>query len=330
MTFLSNCRPTFEVFSNCLWLACLVFGSVANAQTPSWPDRPIRIVTPYAAGSAPDTTLRKITPELSAALGQPIIVENRPGAAGRIALAEAAKAAPDGYTFVNADLGQMILLPFTGANLNYDAQKDFTPIVRLQLTYPLIAVPAGSRTLKPSDLTQLGHVPTFGVGGLGVYTHVMCIVLGSSVGFDCNPVPYSQGTLAALLDVAKGAIDVSVTYPAEAKGLIAAGKVRILATMGPKRNPSLPDVPSIAEFSTTHASIAAWSGLFAPTGTPPQIVERMMVATNKVLAGEAFKTWYESLGNTVEALDGPGFTQFLNAQRVSLKKIVDTYGLKSE
>ncbi len=328
MTFLL--RPTMEAVGSLLLLSSLALGTMAHAQTPSWPERPIRIVTPYGAGSAPDTTLRKITPELSAALGQPIIVENRPGAGGRIALAEAAKAAPDGYTFVNADLGQMILLPFTGAALSYDAQKDFTPIVRLQLTYPLIAVPAGSRTLKPSDLTQLGHVPAFGVGGLGTYTNVMCIVLGNSVGFDCNPVPYSQGTLAALLDVAKGAIDVSITYPAEAKGLVASGKVRILVTMGPKRNPTLPDVPSIAEFSTTHANVPVWTGLFAPAGTPPQIIERMLVATNKILVGEAFKTWYESLGNTVEILDGPGFTQFLNGQRTYLRKIVDTYGLKSD
>jgi tripartite-type tricarboxylate transporter receptor subunit TctC len=323
-------RPIVQAMGGLLLLSSLTMTSPAHAQTTTWPERPIRIVTPYAAGSAPDTTLRKITPELSAALGQPIIVENRPGAGGRIALAEVAKASPDGYTFVNADLGQMILLPFTGANLSYDAQKDFTPIVRLQLSYPLIAVPAGSRTLKPSDLTQLGHLPTVGVGGLGVYTHVMCIVLGNSVGFDCNPVPYSQGTLAALLDVAKGAIDVSVTYPAEAKGLVAAGKVRILATMGPKRNPSLPDVPSIAEFSKTHANVPVWTGLFAPTGTPPQIVERLMLATNKVLVGDAFKTWYESLGNTVEVLDGPGFTQFLAGQRTYMRKIVDTHGLKSE
>jgi tripartite-type tricarboxylate transporter receptor subunit TctC len=328
MTFLL--RPTMQAIGSLLLLSSMTLSSTVFAQAANWPERPIRIVTPYAAGSAPDTTLRKITPELSAALGQPVIVENRPGAAGRIALAEVAKAAPDGYTFVNADLGQMILLPFTGANLNYDAQKDFTPVVRLQLSYPLIAVPAGSRTVKPSDLNQLGHLPTVGVGGLGTYTHVMCIALGKSVGFECNPVPYSQGTLAALFDVAKGAIDVSVTYPAEAKGLVAAGKVRLLATMGPKRNPTLPDVPALAEFNTTTASIAVWTGLFAPAGTPPQIIERMMAATNKILAGEAFKTWYESLGNTVEVLDGAGFAQFLTGQRTYLRGIVDAYGLKSE
>jgi tripartite-type tricarboxylate transporter receptor subunit TctC len=330
MTFLSSCRPTFEALGSCLWLACLVMGNVANAQTGNWPERPIRILTPYAAGSAPDTTLRKITPELSAALGQPVIVENRPGAAGRIAVGEAAKAASDGYTFVNADLGQMILLPFAGANLSYDAQKDFTPVVRLQLSYPLIAVPATSRTLKPSDLNQLGRLPTVGVGGLGTFTHVTCIGLGNSVGFECNPVPYSQGTLAALFDVAKDAIDASVTYPAEAKGLVAAGKIRLLVTMAPKRNPSLPDVPSISEFTKTNANIPVWTGLFAPAGTPPHIIERLMLATNKILVGEAFKTWYESLGNTVEVLDGPGFTQFLSGQRTYLRKIVDTYGLKSE
>ncbi len=328
MTFLL--RPTMQAAGDFLWLSSLALSSTAFAQTASWPDRPIRIVTPFAAGSAPDTTLRKITPELSTALGQPIIVENRPGASGRIALAEAAKAASDGYTFVNADLGQMILLPFTDPKLGYDPQKDFVPVVRLQRAYPLIAVPADSRTLKLGDLKQLGRSTAVGVGGLGTYSHVVCIALGNMVGFECNPVPYSQGTLAALFDVAKGAIDASVTYPAEAKGLVASGKIRLLVTMAPTRNAALPDVPSITEMSSTRASIAVWTGLFAPAGTPPHIVERLRVATNKVLVGEAFRTWYESLGNTVEVLDGPGFVQFLTGQRIYLRKIVDTYGLKSD
>jgi tripartite-type tricarboxylate transporter receptor subunit TctC len=328
MTFLL--RPTMQAIGSLLLISSLALSATVFAQTQNWPERPIRIVTPFPTGSAPDTALRKITPELSKALGQAVIVENRPGAGGRIAAAEVAHAAPDGYTFANTDSSAMIMLPATGAKINYDAQKDLLPVVRLLNTYPFIAVPGNSAARKLLDLKHLGRSPTFGVAGLGGYSHAVCASLGKIVGVECNPVPYSQGNTAAMFDVAKGNIDLAITFSAEAKGFLDMGKIRLLATFAPSRNPNYPDVPSITEFAPPDSAISIWMGFFAPTGTPTHIVERMRIETNKVIAGEAFKQWYESLGNQVEVLDGPGFNQFLTTQRVSLKKIVDAYGLKSE
>jgi tripartite-type tricarboxylate transporter receptor subunit TctC len=330
MTFLSSCRPTFEAFGSCFWLACLVFGSLANAQTPTWPERPIRIVSPYPAGSAPDNTLRKITPELSKALGQAVIIETRLGAGGRIAATEVAQAAPDGYTFAISDTGTMMMLPMTVAKMPYDAQKDFVPVVRLVVAYPLIAGATNSSVQKLSDLKNLGRTPSFGLAALGGYSHAICATMGKVVGFECNPVPYSKGNMAALIDVASGNIDLSLTYPSEVRGLLDTGKVRLLATFAPKRNPNFPDVPSITEFSTSDTALGAWVSFFAPKGTPSYIVDRLRVETNKVINSESFRTWFEGLGNQVETLDGPAFTKYLDGQRVYLKKIVDTYGLKSE
>jgi tripartite-type tricarboxylate transporter receptor subunit TctC len=328
MTFLL--RPTMQAVGGLLWLSSVALSTAAHAQTSSWPERPIRIVTPFPAGSAPDTALRKITPELSKALGQAVIVENRPGAGGRIAAAEVAHAAPDGYTFANADSSAIIMLPATGAKMSYDAQKDLLPVVRLLNTYPFIAVPANSAARKLLDLKNLGHAPTFGVAGLGGYSHAVCASLGKIVGVECNPVPYSQGNTAAMFDVAKGNIDLAMTFSSEAKGFLDMGKIRLLATFAPSRSANYPDVPSITEFAPPESAIAIWMGFFAPTGTPTHIVDRMRTETNKVIAGDAFKQWYESLGNQVEILDGLGFNQFLASQRTSLKKIVDAYGLKSE
>jgi tripartite-type tricarboxylate transporter receptor subunit TctC len=250
MTFLSNCRPTFEIFSNCLWLACLVFGSVANAQTPSWPERPIRIVVPAGAGSAGDNTIRKISIELSKALGQAIVIENRPGAAGRLAAAEVARAAGDGYTFLYADSGVMLLLPLTGGKTSYDSEKDFLPVVRVNYVYPYIAVPAASSIFKLADFKNLGRTPTMGVTGMGGVSHAASLSLGRAHGIDFSLVPYSQGGMAVILDVAKGTTDASMSYASEAKGMIASGKVRFIATLAPTRNPMFPDVPSVDEFAS--------------------------------------------------------------------------------
>jgi tripartite-type tricarboxylate transporter receptor subunit TctC len=328
MTFLL--KPSLEAVASLLSVSSLAMSGIAYAQMPAWPERPIRIVTPYAAGSGPDTSLRKITPELSKALGQAVIVENRPGAGGRIAAAEVARAAPDGYTFVSADTSTIILLPAMGAKLSYDAQKDLVPVVRLTNGYPLIAVPVNSPVQKLADLKNLSHAPTFGVASLGSFSHLVCASLGKIVGFSCNPVPYSQGGNAAMFDVAKGNIDMAATYVSEVKGFLATGKIRLLVTLAPTRNPNYPDVPSISEFAPADASLAIWVGFFAPVGTPPPIVERLRLETNKVISGDTYKTWIESLGSSVEVLDGPSFTEFLNTQRSSLKKIVDAYHLTSD
>jgi tripartite-type tricarboxylate transporter receptor subunit TctC len=125
-------------------------------------------------------------------------------------------------------------------------------------------------------------------------------------------------------------VDVTFTFPSEAAGLITAGKIRLLATMAPKRNPMFPDVPSIAETAAPDTGIAVWTALFAPASTPPNVVERLRTEINKVITSDAYKAWRETQGAQVEVLDGPGFAQFFDAQRASLKKVVDAYGLKTE
>ncbi len=328
MTFLL--RPTMEAMGSLLWLASLALSTSAFAQTPSWPERPIRVVVPAGAGGAMDIVMRKITPELTKALGQAVIVENRPGAGGRIAIAEVNKATSDGYTLLHATQAVMVLLPLTSGKNYSDLIKDYVPIARVSISYPMVAVPANSPALKLADLKNLSRPPTIGLSGLGGYDEAVALSLGRAIGVEFTSVPFSQGSMAALLDAAKGSIDATLTYPSEAVGLIASGKIRILATMAPTRNAMFPNVPSIAETAAPDTGIAVWTALFAPAGTPPLVIERLRNEINKVIAGDAYKAWRETQGAQVEALDGPGFTQFLNTQRVSLKKIVDTYGLKSE
>jgi tripartite-type tricarboxylate transporter receptor subunit TctC len=329
MTF--QIRPLWDAMASFLWLSCLALGSTVYAQTPNWPERPIRIVTLYGAGSATDIILRKITPELSIALGQPVIVENRPGASGRMAAYEAAHAAPDGYTFFQGEPSTMVLLPLTDAKLNYDPAKEFVPVVRTSLGYSLVAVPANSSIQKLADFKTLGRPATFGLPGLGGFGHVAAAALGTAIGTEFTMVPYSQGLMAQVVDVAKGNIDTTLTYSSIAQGLIDAGKIRILATTGPTRNPLLPDIPTVLELTGQDAGIAVWTGLFAPTRTPEHIIDRLRTETQKIVLSDAYKNWQKSVGSIPsELLYGAAFEHYLADQRVYFKKIVDKYGLKSE
>jgi tripartite-type tricarboxylate transporter receptor subunit TctC len=329
MTF--QIRPIWDAMASFLWLSCLALGSTVYAQTPNWPERPIRIVTIYGAGSPSDVLLRKITPELSIALGQPVIVENRPGAGGRLAAYEAAHSAPDGYTFFQGEPAPMILLPLTDAKLNYDPAKEFVPVLRMAMSYSLVAVPANSSIQKLADFKTLGRPATFGVPGLGGFGHAAAAVLGTAIGTEFSLVPYSQGPMAQLLDVAKGNVDTTLTYALIARGLIDADKIRILATTGPTRSPLMPEIPTVFEQTGQDAAVAVWSGLFAPTHTPEHIIDRLRTETQKIITSDAYLTWGKSAGGTPsELLYGAAFEQYLADQRVYFKKIVDKYGLKSD
>ncbi len=314
-----------------LWLgmAAFAFLGTAQAQTSNWPDHPIRIISAYAPGSSGDNAIRKISLELAKALGQPVIIDPRPGAGGRIAAAEAAHAAPDGYTFAYSDTGPMMTLPATGAKLAYNAQKDFVPVVRTAFAYPYIIAPAGLTAQKLGDLKNLGRAPAFGLPGLGTYSHMICLAAAKAAGFECNPVPYSKGT-AALMDVAGGTLDLGIAWGSDMVGFLESRKIRLLATMAPARNAKYPEVPAIREAFPSAASLPVFTGIFEPTSTPAPIIERLRTEINKVMVGDVFKPWTESMGGTVEVLDGPAFTRFLDEQRAAIKTVVDAYGLKSE
>lgn len=290
--------------------------SQAPPETTVWPQRPIRIVTPYASRFGFDVTLRRITPELSRLLGQVVIVENRPGGGGRIAANEAAAAKPDGYTFVMADSASNLMSPTAGAKVMFDPQKEFVPVVRIVNSYAFIAVPGSSNIKVMADLGTLDHAPEFGMTGLAGYAHATCGALGRALGFEYRPVPYPQSNIAALMELAKGQIDLALTMANDAPGLIDSGKIRLLATLAPTRDPRFPQVPSISEFTTAEVNQAVWAGLFAPAGTPDAVVAQLRRAVNQVVAGSGFRSWAQASGYSGQMLDSHEFSKFLDAQHI--------------
>jgi tripartite-type tricarboxylate transporter receptor subunit TctC len=313
-------------------LACLSLGGAAmfnaKAQAQNWPERPIRIIVPFPVGFVADITWRKIASELTIALGQAVIIENRPGATGRIGVAEGARAAPDGYTFVVADIAQMVALPLTGAKLQYDAERDLLPIILGPLGYPVLAVAGDSKIRSLRDLKALGRPATVALGGLGGYQHMLVAMLAQLLNIEVTLIPYPNSTV--IKDTMGGVVDLAITFSPEAKGPVDAGKLRLLNTFSAKRNPMFPDVPTMGENTPWRTDLPGWSGLFAPVGTPAAVVTRIGNAVRTILLSDSYVAWVESGAGIVRPLSGSEFARFIEEQRGVLKPIVASAGIKSE
>jgi tripartite-type tricarboxylate transporter receptor subunit TctC len=294
----------------------------------SWPDRPIRIVVPGPAGYGSDLSIRKISAELTKTLGQTVTIENRPGASGRIAMADFIRTNPDGYNFILADTTQIHFLPLTGAKIQYDQEKDVVPVARIGFSFPLVVVGIDSKIKTLSDFKTLGRPPTLGLVNLNSLNHATAVLLAQSLNMDFNFIPYANASPTK--DVIGGAIDTSFMFATEAMGLVQSGRARVIATFDSKRNPKFPDSPSINEVSPLKSGIPAWSALYAVAGTPAPILEKMRSAVNQVLASDNFKNWIEALGSSAPPLDEASLIKFLEEQRTRAAAVIKSAGMKSD
>ena len=292
-----------------LGLACaLTAAGVAQAQSSGaavYPARPIHWILPGAPGSPPDVAARIVGERLAAELGQPVIVENRPGASGTIALAAVAKSAPDGYTLGMLTVPQ-IVAPSMFPVLPYDTQHDFVPVTQFVRTRFLLAVRADSPFRSLGELISFakgspGHL-TFASVGNGSVPHLAGELLRLEAGIDIRHIPYKSGPFAftALLG---GQVDMVFAPPSTLSVHIKSGKLRALVTLAPLRLPEYPDVPTIAEAGFPGLEMGDWFSIVAPAGTPPAIVDRLSGAAHKALAQ----------GGASERLASAGFAPVLDS-----------------
>lgn len=251
------------------------------AHAQPYPNRPIKIVVPYAAGGAVDTVARTIGQPLSEALKQPVIVDNRRGASANIGMEIAANAAPDGYTLLMASNGiatNMALFP----QLKFDGQRDFAPIARIGYAPLVIVVPASSPAKSLKDLLAMAKAEpgklTYASAGNGSSGHLAGELLKSKAQIDVLHVPYKGGA-PAITDLLGERISFMPINPVEVMAHIrGAGRLRALAVASDKRFPALPDVPTVAEAGLPGYEASVWWGLVAPAKTPPEIVRQLNVA----------------------------------------------------
>jgi len=264
----------------------LALASSQVAAQDAYPSKPVRWVVPYAAGGLPDTIARVLAQKVGESLGQPIIIENRGGAGGITGTEVVARAAPDGYTFLVADVGQVAINPYLYTNLPFDPNKDLTP-VGLIATANLFLVANQSVPVKDfGELVQLARakpgVLNYGSSGVGSIHHLSMEVLKSALGLNIVHIPY-KGTGQSIPALVSG--DVALAYAAlpSIAAHVKAGRVKLLAVSTAGRSPTAPDVPTVAELGVPGYDFAPEIGLLAPAGTPPANVARMSQEVAKAL-----------------------------------------------
>ena len=298
----------------------LLLGSSALAplsvQAQPYPNRPLKIVVPYAAGGAVDIVTRTIGQPLSEALKQPVIVDNRPGASANIGMEAVAKAAPDGYTLLIASNGiatNMALFP----NLPFDGRRDFTPVARIGYAPLVIVVSASSPIKSLKDLIATAKAEpgklTYASAGNGSSGHLAGELLKSTAKIDILHVPYKGGA-PAITDLLGERITFMPINPVEVIAHIRGGRLRALAVASGQRFPLLPDVPTIAEAGLPGFEASVWWGLVAPAKTPPEVVRQLNAETTKALTNPAIENKLTELGVVVTPGTPGQFAAFLKAQ----------------
>lgn len=284
------------------------------AVAQDYPTRPIKLVVPFAPGGGADAVARIIAQRIEKPLGQPVVVENRTGAAAIIGTLAVAKAEPDGYTLLLGQSGPISINPAVYKDLKYDPIKDFAPITRLT-NYPYILVAnEGFKAKTVQELVAMakekpGSV-TYGSYGIGGANHLVALMFEKAAGIKMLHVPY-RGTAPAVADLVGGQLDIVFSDPFSALPNVRSGKLRALAVTDKVRSPVTPDVPTIAESGYPGFDAVGWHGILAPAGTPPAIIAKLNAAIVDVLKDPETKALLSAQATTAVG-DSPGqFAAFI-------------------
>jgi len=313
-----------------LVLSCLAgFAGPAHA----WPDQPVRIVVPFAAGGTTDVIARLVAEKLAQLLGQRVLVENVGGAGGNTGAALVAKSPPDGSAILMGTPGPTLMNQFMYARMPYDTATAFAPIVPVASTASVLLI---SPKLEAQSLTEFialmrrrGEGVNYGSAGAGSTGHLGGALFGSIAGLKAQHVPY-RGSAPMLQDLVAGNIQFTIDSIPGAIGLVRGGAVRALAVTARARAPELPDVPTSKEAGLPEVEMHTWVALFAPAGTPRSVIVRINGEVNAALADPELRRRIAEQGAKPEGGSVDEFITFLNAERVRWKRVVEVAGVKVE
>ncbi len=312
-------------------LQSLALSCAAMAATAAWaapyPDKPIRMIVPAAAGGAADTLARMIGRGLTEKFGQPVVIENKPGAAAIVGMSAIAKAPADGYTLGMTFSGAMSINPSLYQQLPYDPVKDFAPITIVAVSPLVIAV---SPKLGPKSLGEFLALAkkdpgklTFGSAGTGSTQHLSMELLKSTAGVDMLHVPY-KGSSAALVDVQSGLISAVSDNAITLVPLIQSGQLVPLAVETAQRIQSLPQVPTVAESGYPGFQAAGWYGLLGPAGTPQPIVAQLNAALREMVDKPDFTQWLRQQGMEPQTDTPEGFGRYISQEKDKWAQVIKT------
>jgi tripartite-type tricarboxylate transporter receptor subunit TctC len=321
------------------WLSALVLlpwlCGAAAAQAPAYPARPVTMMVAAAAGGVTDIVGRALGQELGKAWGQPVVIENRGGAANILGTEAVAKAAPDGYTLLVVEAGAFTINPTLYKNkLPYDPEKDFAPITGLVRINQAILANKSLPVTTASDLIAMAKAKpgqlTYGTAGIGTAPHMNMALFASMAGVNLVPVHY-RGAAPALNDLIGDHINLMVVSVSLALPSVRAGQVKLVGIGSEKRLPQLPDAPTIAESGLPGYEAGTWFGLFAPAGTPRDIVMKIDAQAQRIFADPAFRARFLE-PQMYESIVGPPdkFADYIKAEQAKWSKVIGEANIKVE
>ena len=296
----------------------------------AWPDKPIRIVVAFAPGSSTDIVARLLAPQLSAQMGQNVIVENKPGAGGNIATQQVMNAPADGYTLLIHSVAYSVN-PSLFANAGYDALKDLQPVAMTGVTPNLLYVHPDVKANNLAELLALARTSkmAYASSGNGTTTHLGAELLFRTLAkVDVTHVPFQPA--AATQAAVSGQVPIASTSMPPAVPHAKAGKVRPIAVMSLKRSPALPDVPTVAELGYPGFEANTWFAVFAPAKVPSEVLERLNAEINKALGADAVKERFAALSLDGQPVDRATLRRYLEGEVAKWGKVVKDNGLKAD
>lgn len=314
-------------------LLLAAFATPAMAESAAWPARPIRVIVPFPAGSSADVAARILGNDLSARLGQQLVVDNRPGASGNLGADVVAKAAPDGYTIGFATTSTHAVAVGLSSNLPYDPVKSFAPVALISTSPYVLVVPPGLAAKSVAELVALAKSKpgtiSYGSAGLASLAHLASALFESLAGVKLNHIPY-KSSAQSVVDLIAGRLDMQFATIPPTISNINAGQVRALATTGARRVSALPDLPTMAEAGIAGYEASLWLAVVAPAATPPAIVERLNREIVALLETPRIRSALEAQGLEVE----PGPPQALAVRIASdidkWRKVITQAGIRAE
>jgi tripartite-type tricarboxylate transporter receptor subunit TctC len=310
-------------------IAALAAATLVSAQ--SYPTRPIKMIVPFPPAGSTDISARAVAGKLGERLGQPVVIENKAGAGGNIGTDVAAKAPADGYTIVVGTVGTHAINAGLYSKMPYDNLRDFAPVILLSTTPNVLVTPTSFPARSVQDVIAMAKAKpgelTFASSGSGTSIHLSGELFNSMAGTKMQHIPY-KGSAPMLIDLMSGQVNMAFDNLSSSMVHIKAGKIKALATTGAQRSPALPDLPTISEAGLAGYDSTSWNAIYAPAGTPREIIAKLNHEVNAILQSPETRRFFaeqgaEAGGGTPEQLGA-----FTRAETAKWAKVVKDSGAK--
>ena len=303
------------------------------AAAQNYPSKPITIVVPSAPAGSTDIMARLVGEQLQRAMGQAVIVDNRPGASGNIGTEAVARAAPDGYTLLMQYSGYHVGNPSLFPQIKWSPTKDFAPVAMVMRAPHVIAVSGKLQANSAKELIEYGRKKQGGLffasSGNGSIQHIAGELLSRQIKQPMTHVPY-KGAGPAINDLIAGSVDVFITTPPSVIGHLASGKIKAVAYTGTKRHPSMPNVPTSAEAGLPGYEVESWFAVFAPAKTPPEIVTKLTTEIRKIVESESFRKKVDEQGAFATYMDPAALGKFVDQELVTWSRVIKAADIKAD